>query len=230
MVRGWLIVVGLAGCRGFFNTPPVPPDAPPAIDGPAGSIRYVQSQLVSDNATYTQAQFPLAQQAGNTNVVVVSWTVGSLISLDDGANVYSVAIGPMATAQIHQSIFVANAIQGGTDKITATFDSTTLMRVAVIEYAGAAAVDQVMGMGGPAGMAPATGSLATTAGNDTLVAAAFSDPQLGATGIQGFTPRVSDTELVVGDMVAPATGTYSADVMSSSNGAWIMQLVALRAR
>lgn len=63
-----------------------------------------------------------------------------------------------------------------------------------------------------------------------LVAAAYSDPQLGATSITGFTPRVADAELVVGDVGAASTGTYSAGVVSSSSGAWIVQLVALRAR
>ena len=84
--------------------------------------------------------YPLAQTAGNLNVVVVGWndttsTVTSVV--DSRGNSYTLAIGPTTGTGLRQSVYYAKNIVGGSNTVTVTFSQAAFfVDVRVLEYSG----------------------------------------------------------------------------------------------
>jgi hypothetical protein len=225
----WWCVVLLAGCKGFFN--PMPPDGHGADGSPGAPLQYVQSGLGKNQASQVTAPLPVAETAGNTVVVALSWGSGSLLGLSDTrGNTYVSAIGPVSgPGAIYASVFVATNVAGGTNQVTASFDTGPIAIAAILEYSGVAtpAVDAAAsGLGGSA-MPPTSAPVTTTAAQDLLIAVAASDTDVGGTTVPTYTTHVVDQLMVVADRVVPP-GEYSAAVSATNNTSWVMALVALR--
>jgi hypothetical protein len=234
-VRGWLLVVGaLAGCRGFFDTPPVTPDAPPAPDAAPIPVAYVQSAASSVTAsTSVTIGLPLTQQGGDANVLIVGWAGGSLVSIADANhNAYTSATGVMQAADgWNQQIYLATNIGGASNTINVSFDSQVYAHVGVVEYMGIAGIDATAGAVGTANDRPESNSVTTTHAHDLLVAALSAQNAINTTSVaQNFTSRLSGSEYLSADSEVTSTGAYGATCIAVTQGDWVMQLLALRAR
>jgi hypothetical protein len=230
-VRGWLLVVSLAGCRGFFDTPPVTPDAPPSPDAPAAPVAYVQSAANSITASNSvTVGFPLAQRAGNANFLVIGWADGSLVSVHDGnGNVYMAATGPMQAGDgWNQQIYLATNIVEGANTVNVSFDAQLYAHVGILEYSGIAGIDQSTGAIGTASSSPQTSSI-NTSGHDLLLAVLSAQNPINTTIVPSFTSRLSGSEYLVADAETQNPGMFDAVTTAHTQADWVMQLLALRA-
>jgi len=84
--------------------------------------------------------YPLAQTAGNLNVVVVGWNdTTSTVSMvsDSLGNNYALAIGPTTGAGLRQSIYYAAGIKAGSNTVTVRFNQAArYVDIRVLEYSG----------------------------------------------------------------------------------------------
>ena len=140
MRRLWALT--LAGC-GFQPSSQAPADAlhdaPRAIDvadahgsgsgsgsGSATAIEYIQSAVAEDEDQQGETiAFPIAQRAGDLDVVMIGWyKAGTIATITDtNHNAYAVAIGPTETATNtrSQTIYYACGIAAGANSVTVTF-------------------------------------------------------------------------------------------------------------
>lgn len=231
-MRGWLLVVGLAGCRGFFDVPPVSPDASP--DAAGAPVAYIQSAAITiTSSSGATVGFPLAQHAGNTNLLVIGWAPGTLVSISDSsANTYAAATAPMQAGDgWTQQIYIATTIAGGADRVTVTFSGgQTYAHLGIFEYSGIAGVDQSVGAFGTAGSPPTTSEVTTTSAHDLLFAALTAQNAINATVIESAATRLSGQEYLMGDQEVTSVGSYRAVTTANTQGDWVMQLLALRAQ
>jgi hypothetical protein len=184
-------------------------------------------------------QYPAAQTAGNLNVVVVGWNDSSaqVSSVKDSkSNAYQLAVGPMTTGTLSQSIYYAkniSAATAGANTVTVTFATpATSPDVRILEYSG---VDTVSALDGAAG---ATGNSATSS-SGALTITNSKDLLVGANTVQtttsgadsGFIQRMitNPDGDIAEDRVVTAAGSYTAGPSLTSAGSWVMQLAAFRA-
>src|SRR5579885_2069773 len=183
---------------------------------------------------YTQSQV-----SGDLNIVVVGWrdTIAVPTSVTDTkGNVYTLALGPTTlSGQLSQSIYLAKniiAATAGSNTVTVAFNSgATAPEVRILEYGGVDANNPLDGAVGGSGNTATTdsGAANTTYANDLLIGASLVSTSTTAPGA-GYTTRIITTNgNLVEDELVSATGSYHATSTLSSAGAWIMQIVALRA-
>jgi hypothetical protein len=126
--------------------------------------------------------YPVAQTAGNLNVVIVGWndTTAQISSVKDTkGNAYKLAVGPtLVSGALSQSIYYATNIAGSAanaNTVTVTFaPAAAYPDVRVLEYSGinpAAPIDAVVGTGEVNGVVSGSGTLTTTNTMDLLVGA-----------------------------------------------------------
>jgi hypothetical protein len=237
---GLLVSAALVGC-GFEVPAGVDaardPDA--AIDSPfdadpdaAGApIVLVQkaSNYVTNAATVTCA-FPGNQTAGNTNIIVVSWSSssGEVQSLSDSAgNAYTstnLAVGNMYSLRI----FYAPGIVGASaNTLTAQFPANvSFPKLRIFEYSGLAPTPFERGASDSGfGSLASSGTITTTAPHMLLFA-----PNVIGGSSSAIPPFVmvdySDGDLVEGREVhAPGTYTATASAFMTS---WVMMIAAFR--
>src|SRR5205823_4359441 len=105
--------------------------------GPTG-VGQVSAATPANNRTTVSVAYPVAQTAGNLNVVVVGWndTTSSVSSVTDSTgNNYALAIGPTTGTGLRQSIYYAKSIAGGGNTVTVTFNQPAFfVDVRVLEY------------------------------------------------------------------------------------------------
>ena len=84
--------------------------------------------------------YPLAQTAGNLNVVAVGWndTTSTVSSVSDSrGNTYTQAGARRRARRMRQSIYYAKNIAGGSNTVTVTFNqAAAFVDVRVLEYSG----------------------------------------------------------------------------------------------
>jgi len=105
-----LVVVALSGCRGFFDVPPVSPDATAQPDGPSVPVGYVQSAANTVTAgNSVTASFPLAQQMyihlgvfEYTGIAGVDTSTGTVGTASDSPH-----SGEVTTTNAHDLLFAA---------------------------------------------------------------------------------------------------------------------------
>ena len=225
-----IALLALAACgRGFFDTRPVPIDAPGGDPGPP--ITHVQSNNTSfTTVTGAGVTFPLPQHAGDLAIVAVFW-FGSgvaISNLTDGVNTYSTVIGPQTGDNgIRQEVFVAaNIADSATTTVTVSFTGSTNVQMFAAEYSGVTGVDRATGVYGSDSAAD-SGELDTTNPHDLLVAIYNADNASAFGSFSGFSPRVSSGTFFFGDREVTTADTYEAQSDGTATGAWIVQLVAL---
>ncbi|HEV3207403.1 MAG TPA: IPT/TIG domain-containing protein [Terriglobales bacterium] len=179
--------------------------------------------------------YPLAQTAGNLNVVVVGWNdTTSTVSMvsDSLGNNYVLAIGPTTGTGLRQSIYYATGIKAGNNTVTARFSQAAVyVDVRVLEYSGldpANPLDVWAGAAG-SGTSASSGAATTTSANDLIFGAGMTIATFKAAG-SGFISRIitSPDADIAEDKTVSTTGSYNATAPNSS-GSWVMQMVAFRA-
>jgi hypothetical protein len=203
----------------------------------AGPITFVQlnsatPQTPSASVTVT---YPVAQTAGNLNVVVVGWNdTTSTVSMlgDSQGNNYALAIGPTTGTGLRQSIYYAVGIKAGSNTVTVRFSQAArYVDIRVLEYRGvdpAAPLDVTAGAAG-SGTTASSGAATTRSASDLIFGAGTTAGRFSAAGV-GFISRTitsQDGDIAEDDTVS-TTGSYSASAPNSS-GNWAMQMVAFRA-
>ncbi|HXT34786.1 MAG TPA: DUF4038 domain-containing protein, partial [Chloroflexota bacterium] len=203
-----------------------------AVIGPT----FIQQAFATPQSTLASVSvsYPLAETAGDLNVVVVGWndTSAAITSVRDSAgNHYSVAVPTQGASGISQAIYDAPTIVGGSDTVTVTFSPAAFIPdIRLLEYSGVGGtiLDGVASAAGSTA-SPNSGAFSTSAAGDLVVAGGTT--WMGFTGAgSGYTLRTitqPDMDLVE-DLVAGAAGSYTASAPLNGAGPWVMQAVAFR--
>jgi len=212
---------------------------------PAG-VHFIQGDYLATDSVPSSATvaFPIAQTAGNLNVVVVGWRGSYNISVTDSAsNTYVLAVGPTAFSSWTQSIYYAKNISSATsNSVTVTFTQRTqgpitqiAADVRIAEYSGlntTSPLDVVAAAGGTSTTAD-SGFATTTNQNDLLVGAGMADGVISGAG-SNYTLRVIPVNAnvnnsdILEDRIVTATGGYDATAVLPASKSWLMQMVALK--
>jgi hypothetical protein len=179
------------------------------------------------------------QLAGNLNVVVVGWNDSSaqVSSVTDTiGNTYQLAVGPMTTGLVSQSVYYAKNIRAataGANSVVVNFtQAATIPDIRIADYKGldlTNPLDVAVGATGSS-TTSASGTLTTRYPADLLVGAnTVRTATVGADG--GFTQRMltNPDGNILEDRTVTSTGVYSASPSLTGAGDWVMQLVAFRA-
>ena len=141
-------------------------------------VKSATPQTASGSVAVT---YPLAQTAGNLNVVVVGWNdTTSTVSMvsDSLGNNYVLAIGPTSGTGLRQSIYYAAGIKAGSNTVTVRFNQAAIyVDVRVLEYSGldpANPLDVKAGAAG-SGTTASSGAATTTSANDLIFGAGMTD-------------------------------------------------------
>lgn len=164
-----------------------------------------------------QATFPVAEAAGDLNVVGIGWlgtthTVSSVT--DTKGNTYTRAIGPVRSSLFTLYVYYAKDVAAGTNTVTVTLDGAVdYPDLRISEYAGFgpnAAVEDAKSGTGSAVVATTPAVMASGAGELIYMTGSTEHRYVGA--VSPFVTRLitpNDWDLV-GDYVTTASGTYSA--------------------
>ncbi len=203
--------------------------------------KYIQGNYAVPQTSQTNVTVPYtaAQTAGNLNVVIVGWndSAAHVSSLKDSkGNVYQLAVGPIVTGALSQSIYYAkniSAAAAATNAVTVAFTAAaTYPDIRILEYSGIDPVNPVDIFVGAMGNSAtsSSGTVKTTNAMDLLVGANTVQTHTKAAG-SGFTQRLltSPDGDVAEDQIVTATGSYNASAHLASAGGWVMQMVAFRA-
>jgi Glycosyl hydrolases family 16/IPT/TIG domain len=203
--------------------------------GGGGTITFVQvkSGTVKTGASLAVA-YPVAQTAGNMNVVAVMWgdTTSTVSSVTDSQkNTYVLAVGPTTASGLSSALYYAANIIGGSNTVTVTFNTTAAWpNVNVMEYSGLSTSNplDVTSAGTGAGTTANSGSATTTSASELIVGAGNPVTTFKAAG-SGFTSRVINSFGGISeDKIVNATGSYNATATMTSGG-WIMQVATFKA-
>jgi len=176
--------------------------------------------------------YPLAQTAGDLNVVVAGWndttsTVSSVV--DSRGNTYILAIGPTSGNGLRQSIYYAKNIVSGNNTVTVTFSRKAKSPdVRILEYMGVSTLDVTAGTSGTAATA-SSGSATTTSTNELIFGAGMTARGFSGAGL-GFTMRILTTPDgdIAEDEVVSGSGSYSATAPLGGSAAWVMQMATFK--
>jgi RHS repeat-associated protein len=220
-----------------FMVTPAP--QPPGVHFIQGD--YLATDSVPSSATVA---FPIAQTAGNLNLVVVGWRGSYNVSVADSAsNTYVLAVGPTQFSPWRQAIYYAKNIVGAnSNSATVTFTSQgqgpisqIAADVRIAEYSGlntTSPLDVVAAAGGTSTTAD-SGFATTTNQNDVLVGAGMADGAISGAGAN-YTLRVIPINAnvnnsdILEDRIVTATGSYDATAVLPASKSFLMQMVALK--
>ena len=201
---------------------------------PAPAIAFLQvAYACPSSATQTVAvSYPLAQQLGDMNIVVVGWndttsTVQSVV--DSLGNVYSAAAGQITGPGQRQAIYYAKGIHSGSNKVTVTFSKAAAYPdIRILEYAGVSTLDKTASASGTS-VTSSSGSVTTTAAKELIFSANTVATMTKGAGAN-FTKRTvtSPDGDIAEDAFASAVGTFSATAPLSATGSWVMQTVTFK--
>jgi hypothetical protein len=194
-----------------------------------------QSSARATSGGSIQVTLPKATAAGNLLVVYVVWDNSSPIAVTDSrGNTYTSAVGPtkFSSDRTNAQIFYAKTSSSGTDTVTAAFSTAITVSGAlyVHEYSGVDVSAPVIAATSGTGSSRAmnAGLLAAGSANTLLFTGGESNRNVVLAG-SGFTTRSRAAKNITADRVAPAAGMFGATAVQTGN-AWVMQLVAFRAR
>jgi Glycosyl hydrolases family 16/IPT/TIG domain len=207
--------------------------------GSGGGIALVQSgsgptTLQATNTTLS-VSYPIAQTAGDLNVVVVGWgDVTSTVSTvtDSHSNGYVQAGGTVTGSGLRQAIFYAKNIAGGSNTVTVTFNKAAAYPdLRILEYSGLDTSNplDVTAAGSGTGTTATSASATTTSANELIVGAGNNGNGFSTAGT-GFTLRMIDYYGNLGeDKTVSSTGSYSVTAPLKQSTVWVMQMATFRA-
>ena len=204
--------------------------------GGGGTITFVQAKSgTAKTGASLPVAYPVAQTAGNMNVVAVMWgdTTSTVSSVTDSQNnTYVLAVGPTTASGLSSALYYAANIIGGSNTVTVTFNTTAAWpNVNVMEYSGLSTSNplDVTSAGTGAGTTANSGSATTTSASELIVGAGNPVTTFTAAG-SGFTSRVINSFGGISeDKIVNATGSYNATATMTSGG-WVMQMATFRAQ
>ena len=156
------------------------------------TLEQTNYETPTGTATTVPVAFPLAQAAGNLNIVVVGWndTSAAVSSVADSrGNTYTRAVGPTAGSGLQQSIYYAKNIAAGSNTVTVTFNkAATLPDIRILEYSGLSTSNplDVTASGTGSGQSANSGSASTTSSNELIFGAGTTAGTFNVAG-PGFT-------------------------------------------
>ncbi len=202
-----------------------------------GSISFVQVAAATPQSSLqtVTVSYPLAQTAGDLNIVVVGWNdaTSTVSSVSDSAgNSYALALGPTTGVNLRQSIYYAPNVRGGANTVTVRFNQAAAFPdVRVLEYKGlntTSPLDAAHGASGNSATAN-SGAAATTAATELIFGADMVYTGNKTPG-SGFTARIitsPDSDLAEDETVS-STGSYAATAALTSSGNWVMQVATFK--
>lgn len=207
----------------------------------AGSPKFVQVSAGTPKSPTSAVvvSYPLAQTAGDLNVIVVGWndTSASVQSVKDTlGNTYALAAGPTKGIALTQSIYYAKNILGGSNSVTVTFSQkATSPDVRILEYKGLSTttpLDVTAGASGTSGdkVVVSSGSASTTSASELILGAGTTNGGFGQAGTSFKAEVITADGDIAEDEVVSATGNYSATSSLGSYGSqkWVMQMVGFK--
>jgi hypothetical protein len=203
--------------------------------GGGSGIGFVQVKSATVlSGSSVAVTYPVAQTAGNLNVVAVMWgdTTSTVKSVTDSqGNLYALAIGPTKITGVSQSIYYAKNIVAGSNTVTATFNQAAAYpNVNVLEYSGPSTTSplDVVASASCSGTTANSGVAATTSANE-LIFGTGSTSNVATGAGSGFSNRIINSFGDISeDRIVSSTGSYNATATMTS-GSWVMQMVAFRA-
>jgi hypothetical protein len=205
----------------------------------SGAAKFVQVNYKTSNPSGSSlaVAYPLAQTAGNLNLVVVGWNdTTSVVSsvADSKGNAYTRAIGPTTGTSLTQSIYYAKNIASGSNTVTVTFNNAAAYPdVRVLEYSGLNPTNPLDATASAAG----SGSLANS-GSATITSASELIFGAGTTGGvitgpgAGFTSRViTQNGDIAQDKTVASPGSYNATAPVTpyaGSSTWVMQMATFK--
>jgi hypothetical protein len=205
---------------------------------PGAGINFVQvnSAQPASPATTTTVTYPVAQTAGNLNIVVVGWadatsTVTSVV--DSAGNTYAPKVVGNVGSGLSQSIYFAkNIAAAGSNTVTVTFNTAAASpNVRILEYSGADTANPVDDTSGQiaTGTLLDSGTVFTTVAGDLVIGASMSGGTV-VTARPTYTTVTNTTPggISVEHLVGPAAGSIRATAIQNSSTPWIMQAVAFK--
>ena len=205
--------------------------------GGGGTIAFVQVNAATPqvNSSSVPVAYPLAQTAGNMNVVAVGWndTTSTVTGISDSrGNSYTLAIGPTTGAGLRQSIYYAKNIAAGSNTVTVTFSQAAVyVDVRVLEYSGLDTVsplDKTAGAAGNGTLA-SSGAATTTAASELIFGAGMTTSHFNSAGT-GFISRIitnPDADIAE-DQTVSSIGSYNATAPTTTSN-WVMQMATFKA-
>ena len=201
---------------------------------PPPTINYVQGKSTTQTTgTSVAIGYPVAQTAGNLNLVAVMWgdTTSTVSSVTDSkGNSYALAVGPTKATGLTSAIYYAKNIVGGSNTVTVKFNqSAGYPNVNVLEYSGLDTANplDVSAAATGTGTTANSGTATTTSAKELIVGAGNPTSGFTAAG-NGFSSRlINGFGGISEDRVVTNTGSYSATAALTS-GTWVMQMAAFR--
>ena len=199
------------------------------------TFKQVKSATPQTASASVAVTYPLAQTAGNLNVVAVGWndTAATVNTISDTrGNTYTLAVGPTSGTGLRQSIYYAKNIAAGSNTVTVTFNqAAAFVDVRALEYSGLDTTnpfDKAAGAAG-SGTAASSGAVTTTSASELIFGAGMTTTHFTGAGT-GFTSRIITTPDadIAEDQAVSSTGTYTATAPTTSSN-WVMQVATFRA-
>ncbi len=199
------------------------------------TLEQTNYETPTGTATTVPVAFPLAQAAGNLNIVAVGWndTSASVNSVvDSRGNAYTLAVGPTSGSGLRQSIYYAKNIAAGSNTVTVTFNkAAALPDIRILEYSGLSTSSplDVTATGTGTGKSVSTASATTTSANELIFGAGMTAGTFNIAG-PGFTTVIftPDSDNAEQKLVS-STGSYNASASLTYSAAWVMQMATFRA-
>ncbi len=201
-----------------------------------GPIAFLQVNAATPSAPSASVSvtYPLAQTAGNLNVVAVGWndTTSTVSTISDTrGNTYTLAVGPTTGTGLRQSIYYAKNIAGGSNTVTVTFNqAATFVDVRVLEYSGLDTANPLDGGGsGGHGYFGEQRCGEHYIGQRVDLRGGHDVKPLTGAGSGFITRIITDPDAdIAEDRVVSNTGSYSATAPATSSK-WVMQVATFRA-
>ena len=203
-----------------------------------GSATFVQvSAATPQSPTSTVAvSYPLAQTAGDLNIIVVGWndTSATVQSVTDTrGNTYALAAGPIKGTRLTQSIYYGKNILAGSNTVTVRFSQAAASPdIRILEYKGLSTTAPLGATAGASGTSGndavvSSGSATTSSANELIIGAGITNGAFGKAGTSFKAEVITADGDIAEDEVVSATGSYSATASLGNYGAqnWVMQMV-----
>ena len=226
----------LRACPASGSVPANSCECSPYIQG-----SETETSAANDSATAT---YSAAQNAGDLNLVVVSWNGSTQITsvTDSSGNTYSLLGGSTdalpsgnSPGVVQATYYASNIAASTSNTVTASFNGALSgLSVRLAEYGGLDPVnpiDVTTSASGTGALAD-SGWVTTTNPNDLLVGIELAG-SIGTGPATGYTGRLMTfngnmgTDLIE-DQFVTTTGAYHASAAISPSSGWLMRFVALR--
>ena len=147
--------------------------------GGGGTIGFVQVNAITPQTPSGSVilSYPLAQTAGNLNIVAVGWndTTSTVSAVSDSrGNTYTQAGTTTTGTGLRQAIYYAKNIAAGSNTVTVTFNqAAAFVDMRILEYSGLDTTSPLDVTAGAAGSSASanSGAATTTSGNELIFGA-----------------------------------------------------------